>query len=355
MTDPSDRRPFRWGIIGASWFADHIIVPAIISAGHQIHGVYSSDPARGREFAERNTLSRSTADLNELLADDFDAVYISTTNNLHARHAEAAARAGKHVLCEKPMALTTADARRVARTCTAHGVFLAINHGKRQDPVVRRMRAVIAQGEIGRPLMAQVRNAQRLNPALWTWRTGSTALGGGATLDITVHDIDTLRFVLAADVHEVTAFTSRHESTTTQVEDTVAALLRLRREDGEVLASVYDSFVPEGAGTAIDVFGTLGSLRCEGAMRGDSPGRLWHHGPAGIELLADLTPEERRAGFAATISSFAAAAHDSATGELASGLDGARALEIALAMLNSARTGATVVVPPPIDPEGAAA
>ena len=105
----------RWGLIGASTIAREWVIGAIRATGGEVVSVMSSDAARGEAYAREMGIGRSTTALDTLVgSSDIDAVYISTTNELHRDQAIAAARAGKHVLCEKPLALTLADAHQMA-------------------------------------------------------------------------------------------------------------------------------------------------------------------------------------------------------------------------------------------------
>ena len=131
-----------------------------------------------------------------LLGADIDAVYISTTNELHRDQLLAAVRAGKHVLCEKPLALTLDDARAMVAAARDAGVVMGTNHHLRNAATHRAMREAIQQGRIGRPLFARVFHAVFLPPHLQGWRIDKPEAGGGVVLDITCHDADTLRFVL---------------------------------------------------------------------------------------------------------------------------------------------------------------
>ena len=146
----------RWGLIGASTIASEHMIGAIRANGGEVVAVLSSDASRGRSYAETHGIPRSTTDLAALVeAPDIDAVYISTTNELHRDQAFAAAAAGKHVLCEKPLALTLADARAMVAACKRRGVVMGTNHHLRNAATHRAMREAIAAGRIGKPLFAR--------------------------------------------------------------------------------------------------------------------------------------------------------------------------------------------------------
>ena len=118
-----------WGLIGASTIAKEHMIGAIRAQGGEVVAVMSSDAERGQHYAADNGIARSYDSVDELLADPaVDIVYISTTNELHRAQTLAAAAAGKHVLCEKPLALTVADAREMVAACQAAGVVMGTNH-----------------------------------------------------------------------------------------------------------------------------------------------------------------------------------------------------------------------------------
>ena len=195
-----------WGLIGASTIAKEHMIGAIRAQGGEAVAVMSSDAARGRAYAAENGIARSYDSVEALLADPaVEIVYISTTNELHRSQTLAAAAAGKHVLCEKPLAMTLADAREMVAACRTAGVVMGTNHHLRNAATHRAMREAIKAGRIGRPLFARVFHAVYLPPHLQGWRLDAPAAGGGVTLDITVHDADTLRFVLGEDPVEAVA------------------------------------------------------------------------------------------------------------------------------------------------------
>jgi 1,5-anhydro-D-fructose reductase (1,5-anhydro-D-mannitol-forming) len=120
----------RWGLIGASDIAAKSIVPGIRARpGGRVVAVHSRSAERGAEYASRNGIDRSYDSLAALLADpEIDAVYVSTTNDRHAEETVAAVRAGRHVLCEKPLALNLDGARAMVAAADRAGVTLGIGY-----------------------------------------------------------------------------------------------------------------------------------------------------------------------------------------------------------------------------------
>jgi len=323
-----------WGFIGASIWARQRVVPAVKAAnGADAVAVFSTSPERGRRFAQECELRRSYDALDGLLEDpEIDIVYISTTNDLHASQTIAAAAAGKHVLCEKPLATTLSDARRMQNACEQAGVVLATNHHLRGASTIATMRAMIHEGTIGDVVAARIFFTSSLPAEMRTWRLQRPDAGGGAVLDLTVHSADTIRFLLADEIGEVTALTSSGELGQGVVEDSVMGVMRTGRGP---LVCFHDSFVVPHAGNGVEIHGTTGSLLARDVLSADPIGDVW------LRRVDDVTPvtiERRWPLYEHAVNRFLGAVRGEGD-VLASGRDGAAALAIALAALQSARQG----------------
>ena len=332
--------PIRWGLIGASTIArEHVIDAIRAQPGGEVVAVMSSDAGRARDYAAANGIPNAGTDLAGLVGrTDVDAVYISTTNELHLAQALAAAKAGKHVLCEKPLALTVADARAIVDACRKAGVVMATNHHLRNAASHRAMREAIKAGRIGKPLAARVFHAVFLPPHLQGWRLDRPAAGGGVILDITVHDADTLRFVLDDDPVEVTALAQSAGMAKAGLEDGVMAAIRFK---SGAVAQLHDAFTVKHAGTGFEVHGTEGSLFARDVMTQRPIGTVTLRTAAG-ELALPLDGEGL---YVRALRQF----HAAIRGEgqpAASGADGVWSLATALAVLDSAKTGRVVRVAP---------
>ena len=327
----------RWGLIGASTIAREWVIGAIRAKGGEVVSVLSSNAERGRAYAAQNGIARAATALDEILNDPaIDAVYISTTNELHRDQAIAAARAGKHVLCEKPLALSLEDARQMIAEARNAGVVLATNHHLRNAASHRAMRAAIADGRIGKKLAARVFHAVYLPPHLQGWRLDRPEAGGGVILDITVHDADTLRFVLNDDPVEVTAFSQSAGMGQSGLEDGVMGVMRFK---SGLIAQFHDAFTAKFAETGFEVHGTEGSLIARNVMTQRPVGSVILRNANGEQELPldqqDLY-ERAIANFHAAI---AAKGSPSATGE-----DGLWSLATGLAVVRSAAEGAAVKI-----------
>jgi 1,5-anhydro-D-fructose reductase (1,5-anhydro-D-mannitol-forming) len=331
----------RWGLIGASTIAREWMIGAIRAEGGEIRSVLSRDPARGRAFAADHGIPQAAESLEALL-DGVDAVYISTTNDQHLAPALAAARAGKHVLCEKPLALTLADARLMIEVCTRAHVVLGTNHHLRNAATHRAMREAIAAGRIGRPLFARVFHAVFLPPHLQGWRIKDAATGAGVVMDITVHDADTLRFVLNDDPLAVTAMTQRAGMGEDAIEDGVMGVLRFRKG---TLAQFHDAFTTRHAGTGFEVHGEDGSLIGTDCMTQQPVGRVRLRTAQGEQDL----PLGHENLYARAVRNFHAAIAGTGAPS-ADGGDGLWSLAVARATLAAAADGHETAINPGTDP-----
>ena len=167
MPRPSPSRPVRWGLIGCGDISEKRVAPALRDApGSALVAVARAQADKAADFAARHGASRSYADWRDLVRDEgLDAVYVATPVRLHAEQAVAAAEAGKHVLCEKPMALDPASCERMIAAARAHDVRLGVAYYRHHYPVVRRLRGLIDSGEIGGPVLALDPGLRALRPA----------------------------------------------------------------------------------------------------------------------------------------------------------------------------------------------
>ena len=332
-----------WGLIGASTIAaEHMIGAIRAQAGHAVVGVASSSAGRAREYAQRHGIPGAHGSVPELLADPaVQIVYVSTTNELHHPQVLAAAAAGKHVLCEKPLALNLDDALSMVAACRAAGVVMATNHHLRNAATHRKIRDLIRDGAIGKPLFARVFHAVHLPPHLQGWRIDKPQAGGGAILDITVHDVDTLRFVLGAEPVEAVGMTQSASMARAGLEDGVMAVLRF---DNGVLAQLHDAFTVQHAGTGIEIHGEQGSIVGRNVMTQQPVGEIVLRTAAGEQAVPVVHENLYARGVAAFCAAIRGEGPPAATAE-----DGVRSLATALAVLEACRTGAAArVAHPPV-------
>jgi phthalate 4,5-cis-dihydrodiol dehydrogenase len=229
----------RLGIVGMG-AASRQLLPAV-DKQPEIRVTAICDPlASVRETMAAKYAARPLADLDELLAsDDVDAVYIATPTDLHAAQVVAAAGAGKHVLCEKPMATTLAEATAMIEAADRNGVVFQVGHSHSYDEPYRAMRAVIASGKLGR-----VRQLHNMYYSDWVYRPRrpeelDATLGGGITFRQGAHQFDILRLLGGGRVKSVRAQTFDWDPDRPVIG---AHSVFLTFEDGVVATAIYNGY-----------------------------------------------------------------------------------------------------------------
>ncbi|MCU0832190.1 MAG: Gfo/Idh/MocA family oxidoreductase [Rhizobiaceae bacterium] len=326
----------KWGVVGASTIAAEHMIGALRGEGGTVAWVMGSDARRVADYASMHAIPNSGTDLDALLADtSVDAVYISSTNEKHLPQAMAAIAAGRHVLCEKPLAMTVADAAAMVSAAAAKGVVLGTNHHLRNAGSHMAIRALVRSGRIGRVLSVRVHHAVFLPPHLQGWRINDASAGGGVIADITVHDADTVRFHLGEDPVDVVAMAAA-SGMGEGVEDSVMSVWSMP-SGAQVFA--HESFTHAHAGTGIELHGTEGSIIARGVMTQRPVGEIELVTAAGRHTV----PYSAHNLYAQAVKRFVSAAYGE--GEpAATGVDGVKSLAVAAAVKQAADTGRRVAV-----------
>ena len=329
-----------WGLIGASNIARQRVAGAIRrSSDGALVAIASHDLKLARAFAKEFDIPRAHDTLAPLLSDpDVTAVYVSSTNQHHPRQVLAAAAAGMHVLCEKPLAITLEEALEMAKACRTAGVILATNHHLRNAVTLRAMREEVGRGAIGIP-----RAVFASHPAWVTdgdWRRTDADSGAGVCLDVLVHTADAVRFVLGHEPVEACALGA--SSPLMPPGGAYDLIMATYSFEGGALAQLYADFSAPHGRSRLEIHGTDGSLIGTDVL-GKNP---MHRGRVvrsekGIETEIAVESDESR--YQRGIDRFHAAVRGQ--GEpAASGVDGIRSLAMILAAEQAAASGRTVPV-----------
>ncbi len=202
--DPSGA-PIRIGILGAATIAPFALTrPARHVREVEVVAVAARDPARARRFAERHGVPRVHPDYDALLADsELDAVYVPLPNALHCDWTIRALEAGKHVLCEKPLANNADEALRMAETAEKCGRILGEAFHWRYHPLAGRVREILDSGELGR-----IRHVEACL-CIPLWKPGDIrfdlGLGGGALMDTGCYTVNIVRFLAGGEPEVLSA------------------------------------------------------------------------------------------------------------------------------------------------------
>jgi predicted dehydrogenase len=200
--------PLRWGVISSAHIARQQFIPGVRAGTEsEVLAIGSRDEQTARAAAAELHIPRAYGSYDDLLADpDVDAVYIALPNSLHVEWTVRSAEAGKHVLCEKPLARRTADAERAAEACRAAGVLLMEAFMWRHHPQHARVRWLLEQGAIGAPRLLRASFSYVIRPTSPSGGPNvrlSSDLEGGVLMDIGCYAVNTARWVFGEEPVEV--------------------------------------------------------------------------------------------------------------------------------------------------------
>jgi predicted dehydrogenase len=250
----------RWGLIGCGDIARKRVAAALRDTKHsELVAVNRAQADLAEAFAKEFGARKWYGDWRELLTDkDIDAIYVATPVHLHATQTIQAAEAGKHVLCEKPMAMNPLECEQMMAASRANHVKLGIAYYRHFYPVINRIKTVISQGEIGQPVLAQINAYEWFNPRLGearSWLTEFELAGGGPMFDFGCHRIEVLSN-LFGPIQRTVAITTR-AAFTREVEDTAAAVFKFERGMCATLAVSHAVREPQDT---LDIYGSHGSI-----------------------------------------------------------------------------------------------
>jgi 1,5-anhydro-D-fructose reductase (1,5-anhydro-D-mannitol-forming) len=288
----------RWGVIGAGDVFEHKSGPALYQTPHsELVAVMRTDAAKAEQTAARHGASRWYTDAAALVNDpDVNAVYIASPHYLHPEHVALAARAGKDILCEKPVGISRVQAQQCVDLCRTHGVMLTVAYYRRFWRVTRAIRDYLRDGAIGEVVAARVQVTDFFSATdQRAWLFSRDKSGGDALANVGAHWVDLLRYLLG-DVDDVMAYCSSKfggfdtdETTMTQMQMASGAL-----------ASLFVTRRTPVATNELDIFGTAGRLYASPLLQGQLLLHRTGHAPehfqfprAGVvhgELLAELVP-----------------------------------------------------------------
>jgi predicted dehydrogenase len=323
-----------WAVVGTGLQVRDRIAPALsLVGGARLAAVCSRDLQRAQELAGRFPPAKAYDSYEAMLEDEsVDAVFLGTPNSLHAEQTVRAALAGKHVLVEKPMALTAAEAESMIETCAARGVRLGVGFQLRHHPAHRAARQAIAQERLGKVFMVDARwpvaGGKREG-----WWMDPAMTGAYVMMARGVHLLDLVCYFLDGEPLSVSMM-SDGQRPDRPLEETAVATLRF---GDDVFATLMVTRFGASAPNGFSVYGTRGFLH--GAETFGPSGTL----RSVVSGATDETTFEPRNPYLGQIEDFNLAVQTGREPEV-SGIDGLRVVRITEALLESARTGRTVRV-----------
>ena len=242
MTDLGPQQPaeLRWGILGTGYIADLFAADLPAAGQGRVRAVASRDADRAAAFAARHDIGTAHRSYDALLADpDVDCVYLALPNHLHLEWTEQAARAGKHVLCEKPLAMNAREAAQAVATAQRHGVVLLEGFMYRMHPQITELYRLLGAGTIGEVRLLEASFGGNLHGRYDNYRM-QRAAGGGALMDVGCYGVSMARLVAGAQAgrpfaEPVSVQAAARIGPRSQVDEWSAAILSF---DGPLVATI---------------------------------------------------------------------------------------------------------------------
>lgn len=269
----------KWGVIGAGGIADRRTIPGLMIAKNaELVAVMDIDEEAAQRVAKKYDVDKAYTKEKDLIKDpDVQALYIASPANKHAKQVIAAAQAGKHLLCEKPLAMTVEQAKEVAVAVEKAGVKFAEGYMMRFNTLHQKAKKMVDQGTIGDIVFGRAQLSCWYPDMPGAWRQVPRLGGGGSLIDMACHCYDLLRMFMG-EVKEVAAFcdtlTFKYK-----VEDSATTMLRFESGAHAVVDAFFN--VPDAAGQdRLELYGNKGSIQAQGTI-GQLPGG---------EMTAQLSP-----------------------------------------------------------------
>jgi 1,5-anhydro-D-fructose reductase (1,5-anhydro-D-mannitol-forming) len=328
----------RWGIIGIGNIVNGTMAPGMQNdPNSEIVAATSRDQGRADAFVAKFEAKYGYTDYDEMLANpEVDAVFIATPNSQHAEQVIAAAKAGKHVLCDKPMSISVKDAVREIEACRAAGVKLGINFHNRRLQWVNDSKALVAEGKLGDIQNLVVEASAGLRPPD-DWRNSKELSGLGTTYSQGVHVFDFIRYILGSNPVEVSSVFNDDSG---QYEIETQSMSTIRYDNGAlVFANINQCVVFPKNDLAI--YGTKGRIYGAGLTRSRLDGNL--NVLLDGEETSTFYPQPSGEAHGRNVAAFTEAV---LAGEEpnASGIDGLHSMVLVEAIAKSAAEGRTVKV-----------
>jgi len=262
----------KWGVIGSGGIARRRTIPeGIVPAEHaKLFAVYDINPevnsAVGKEFN-----AQAVNSIQELIDSDIDAVYIASPANLHLEQAIACAKAKKHVLCEKPLGMTVAEAEKMIQICKEEGVLLGVGLMMRFAAQHQEALKLIQEGKLGKPVYGRAQLSCWYPPIEGAWRQNPETGGGGSLMDMGSHCIDLLEM-----------FFGKIRSVNCMINNNVHSY---KSEDSAVVSFLFDSgamgtvdtcfCIPDNSSkNVLELYGSKGSIIAKGTIGQGAAGEM---------------------------------------------------------------------------------
>ena len=267
----------RWGVIACGGIAARRTIPEYLpmaSCG-EIVAVMDLAPERAGAVASKFGIPHCCKTEKELLAQDIDAVYIASPQNAHCRQVILAAQAGKHILCEKPIAVSLEEVDRMETACRESKVKFMLGFCMRNNIYNAKARELVQAGALGQLVMGRAQLTCWYPPIPDAWRQDVSISRGGALIDMGTHCLDILEWIMGARIVEVTGFQDLlvHKYRT-RIEDTSTIVVRFSN-GAHGMVDNYFNLPDAAAQNSLEIHGTQGSIIGRGTIGQDPTGHMF--------------------------------------------------------------------------------
>ena len=271
-------KKIKWGVVGCGGIAARRFIPEfqeIATDVAELVSVMDIKPDIAKQVAAKFAVPHYCTSEDELLQQDIDMVCICTPLDLHCQVAVKAARAGKHILCEKPIALNEQEVDQIEQACNESNVKFMLSYCMRNNIYNRKVRELVQSGALGQMVMGRAQLTCWYPPIEGAWRQDRSRSGGGSLADLGVHCFDLLEWIMDSRIVEVTGFqNSMTHKYCTDVEDASSVLLRFQN-GAHGFVDNYFNLPDAAAQNSLELHGTKGSILCNGTIGQDAGGKMF--------------------------------------------------------------------------------
>lgn len=264
----------KWGVIGCGGIADRRTIPGMMLARNaKLYAVMDVNPAVAENVCKKYGAEKWYTDAQSLIADpEVQAVYIASPVMFHTEQVMAAAKAGKHVMCEKPLCINSRESAKAERFCAEQGVKAAVGLMMRYHAHHVRMKEMIESGKLGQVVSLRAQLNCWFPDIPGNWRQVKATTGGGALIDMGIHCLDLIEYIAGSKTKKAFGFCDT-KTFKYDVDDSANALVLL--ENGAVGYVDVNYNVPDDACSCrVEVMGTGGSMTAEGTVGQEERGTL---------------------------------------------------------------------------------
>lgn len=264
----------KWGVIGAAGIADRRTIPGIMLAENaELHAVMDVNMELAEKIRTKYGAHKAYDNADALLSDPrVDAVYISSPVIFHKEQSIKAARAKKHLLIEKPVALTSADSEEVAGICRQEGVLAAAGLMMRYHAYHQKMRDLVLSGRLGKVVSCRAQLTCWYPDIPGNWRQQKRTSGGGSFMDMGIHCVDLLQYITGGKAKKIAAITGT-KTFSYEVEDSASAIFELDN-GANCYVDAYFNIPDAAAKCKLEIYGTRGSILAEGTISQAEGGKV---------------------------------------------------------------------------------